>query len=64
MTNDVRRVDTRVNQVKRKEHVGKILHNKAAADSGKRSSGKGTGTSVDPEATRCTQHAKVKAETQ
>ena len=45
------------------EHVGKRLQ-KAAADSGKRSSGKGTGVLVDQDAIRWTQHAKTKAETQ
>ena len=43
-----------------KEHVGKVLHKKnTAADSGKRSNGKGTGAPVDQEAIRGTQHAKM-----
>ena len=46
-----------------KEHVGKLLQ-KTAADSGKRSRVKGTGASLDQEAFRGTQHAKMKAETQ
>ena len=37
---------------------------KTAADSGKRSSGKGMGALLDQEAIRGTQHAKIKADTQ
>ena len=43
-----------------KEHVGKLLQ-RAAADSGKRSSGKGTWALVDQEAVRGTQRAKMKS---
>ena len=46
-----------------REHVGKLVY-KAAVDSGKRSSSKGTGAFVDQEAIRGAEHAKMKAETQ